>query len=181
MFGKVLNFVLFFKHNLAYGILYFFLSLRKYLNQVIVQYVIYHPTNLYYSFTCIGMLQVQKLRASLLRTESYQRFSFINPVVCQNIAMHASPTDRNYGFPLSAFLVHLLPFSPPYSLSIKCHMEQTFNCNLWFDDLCLPWCDVHCWFCVKHQESASQLLFSFVLFILRSSVASLGPFVLFSS
>ena len=34
MFGKVLNFILFFKNNLAYGILYFFLSLRKYLNEV---------------------------------------------------------------------------------------------------------------------------------------------------
>ena len=34
MFGKVLNFILFFKNNLAYGILYFFLSLRKYLIEV---------------------------------------------------------------------------------------------------------------------------------------------------
>ena len=53
-----------------------------------------------------GVLWTQKSRSPLLRTHSWQIFSFVKPEAGQNIAIHASPTARIFFLVLiSTFLV----------------------------------------------------------------------------
>ena len=51
-----------------------------------------------------------ELEPRLHRTQSYQVFLSVKPVVGQNIALHASATARNHPFLISASMVLLTSF-----------------------------------------------------------------------
>ena len=54
-----------------------------------------------------GVPRMQKLRSSLLTSQSYHRFSLFTPGVGPSIAWHASPAARYYTVFISIFLIHL--------------------------------------------------------------------------
>ena len=64
----------------------------------------------------VGWLsQMQKLRAALVGAQNYQRFPLSEPVVGQNIALHAVSAYRvSSTYLVSAFLAHSTSFSPKF-------------------------------------------------------------------
>ena len=104
------------------------------------------------------VLQMQKLMPSMLRVQKQQRFSLFKPGVSLTVDLHASCTDRNCSFQMSAFLAHLFYFFPtlhePKLIGHDSVFWLWFNWLVWLTGLMLS--PKRCWWGLRSQEVGEE-------------------------